>query len=55
MNRAAYTINEIKNFFEEYKNLESKAVQVFGFKNKKEAFACIDEALLMYRQNILTS
>lgn len=54
-NLPAYTINEIKNFFEEYKKLEGKAVQVFGFKNKKEAFACIDEALLMYRQNILTS
>lgn len=54
-NLPAYTINEIKNFFEEYKKLEGKTVQVFGFKNKKEAFACIDEALLMYRQNILTS
>ncbi|MDF2931485.1 MAG: inorganic pyrophosphatase [Chryseobacterium sp.] len=51
-NLPAYTINEIQNFFEEYKKLEGKAVQVFGFKNKKEAFACIEESLSMYIKEI---
>ncbi|HCM32566.1 inorganic diphosphatase [Chryseobacterium sp.] len=48
----AYTINEIRNFFEEYKKLEGKTVQVFGFKNKKEAFNCIEESLMMYAKEI---
>lgn len=51
-NLPAYTINEIQNFFEEYKKLEGKAVQVFGFKNKKEAFVCIEESLSMYMNEI---
>ncbi|EJL71625.1 inorganic diphosphatase, partial [Chryseobacterium populi] len=48
----AYTINEIQNFFEEYKKLEGKTVQVFGFKNKKEAFTCIEESLMIYIKEI---
>lgn len=51
-NLPAYTINEIQNFFEEYKKLEGKAVQVFGFKNKEEAFDCIEESLMMYVKEI---
>lgn len=47
-----YTVNGIQNFFEEYKKLEGKAVQVFGFKNKKEAFECIEESLMMYVKEI---
>ena len=47
-----YTIEGIQNFFEEYKKLEGKAVQVFGFKNKEEAFDCIEESLMMYVKEI---
>ncbi|RNA62966.1 inorganic diphosphatase [Chryseobacterium nematophagum] len=47
-----YTVNGIQNFFEEYKKLEGKAVQVFGFKNKEEAFECIEESLMMYVKEI---
>lgn len=47
-----YTINGIQNFFEEYKKLEGKAVQVSGFKNKEEAFNCIEESLMMYVKEI---
>lgn len=47
-----YTINGIQNFFEEYKKLEGKTVEVFGFKNKEEAFACIEESLMMYVKEI---
>lgn len=47
-----YTIDGIQNFFEEYKKLEGKAVQVFGFKSKEEAFDCIEESLMMYVKEI---
>lgn len=51
-NLSAYTVNEIQNFFEEYKKLEGKAVQVFGFKSKEDAFTCIEESLMIYVKEI---
>ncbi|AZA92904.1 MULTISPECIES: inorganic diphosphatase [Chryseobacterium] len=49
---SVYTVNGIQNFFEEYKKLEGKTVQVFGFKNKEEAYACIEESLMIYAKEI---
>ena len=51
-NLPAYTVNEIQNFFEEYKKLEGKAIQVFGFKSKEDAFTCIEESLMIYVKEI---
>ncbi|MDQ0594984.1 inorganic pyrophosphatase [Chryseobacterium ginsenosidimutans] len=53
-NLPAYTVKEIQNFFEEYKKLEGKAVKVFGFKSKEDAFTCIEESLMMYIKEIKT-
>jgi inorganic pyrophosphatase len=41
--------NEIKNFFETYKLLEKKEVEVTGWKNKAAAHAKINEAIERFR------
>ena len=40
------------NFFEDYKKLEKKPVEVLGFKNKKVAYHCITESIVRYEKEI---
>jgi inorganic pyrophosphatase len=47
---APHISREIKNFFEIYKNLEGKTVDVQDFKGKVEALKVIDDALRLYRK-----
>jgi inorganic pyrophosphatase len=41
--------NELKNFFEQYKVLEEKQVQIDNFQNKEDAYTIIDEAINYYQ------
>ncbi len=41
---------ELRNYFEQYKVLENKQVQINNFQNKEEAFAVINEAIALYIQ-----
>ena len=47
-----HTLHELKNFFEDYKKLEDKQVEVMDFKGKAEACQCIDESMKRYQQEI---
>ena len=42
--------NELKNYFEQYKVLENKQVQIDNFQNKEEAFLIIKEAIDFYKE-----
>jgi len=42
--------NELKNYFEQYKVLENKQVQIDNFQNKEEAFLIINAAIDLYKQ-----
>ena len=39
---------ELRNYFEQYKVLENKQVQINNFQNKEEAFVVINEAIDLY-------
>lgn len=41
---------ELKNFFEQYKVLENKKVEIDNFQDKATAFRIIDEAIAYYRE-----
>jgi len=41
----------LKNYFEQYKVLEDKKVEINDFQDKKEAFAVINESIEYYKQN----
>jgi inorganic pyrophosphatase len=41
--------NELKNFFEQYKVLEEKQVQIDNFQNKEDAYKVIHEAINYYQ------
>ncbi len=43
-------INELRNYFEQYKVLENKQVQIEEFQNKEIAYKIIEEAIELYRQ-----
>lgn len=43
-----YTLKEIKHFFETYKSIEGKKVEIKGFKGKKEALSAIKKAQVFY-------
>lgn len=43
-------INELRNYFEQYKVLENKQVQIEEFQNKEIAYKIIEEAIDLYRQ-----
>jgi inorganic pyrophosphatase len=43
--------NELKNFFEQYKVLEEKQVQIDKFQNKEDAYEVINEAIAYYQKN----
>lgn len=42
--------NELKNYFEQYKVLEDKQVQIKNFQNKDTAFLVIEEAIKLYKE-----
>jgi inorganic pyrophosphatase len=43
-------MNELRNYFEQYKVLENKQVYIEDFQNKEEAYNIIDEAIEFYKQ-----
>jgi inorganic pyrophosphatase len=43
--------NELKNFFEQYKVLEQKQVQIDNFQNKEDAYQVINDAIAFYQKN----
>lgn len=42
--------NELKNYFEQYKVLENKQVEIREFQNKVTAYMVINEAIELYKQ-----
>src|SRR5215207_137593 len=42
--------NELRNFFEQYKVLENKQVQIDKFQDKNEAYVVINEAIELYKK-----
>jgi inorganic pyrophosphatase len=46
---------ELRNFFEQYKVLENKKVEIDNFQDKKEAIKIIEEAIENYTQNFRSS
>ncbi|QJD96051.1 inorganic diphosphatase [Mucilaginibacter robiniae] len=48
-----HTLQEFRNFFEDYKKLENKPVEVLGFQPKEAAYSSITESLERYRKEIL--
>ena len=42
--------NVLKNYFEQYKVLENKMVEINDFQDKAEAFAVIQESILYYKE-----
>lgn len=46
----AYTLKEMRHFFETYKAIEQKKVVVKGFKKKAEALAAVRKGLKLYRE-----
>ena len=50
-----YALQEIVRFFEDYKKLEKKKVEVAGIKGKKEALEIIQEALDLYKTTYFAS
>jgi len=42
--------NELKHFFEEYKVLENKVVEIDNFQSKQEAYLIINEAIELYKE-----
>jgi inorganic pyrophosphatase len=44
-------INELKNYFEQYKVLENKQVQIEDFQSKEIAYTVIDNAIKLYQEN----
>jgi inorganic pyrophosphatase len=43
-------INELRNYFEQYKVLENKQVQIEEFQNKQVAYQIINEAIELYKK-----
>jgi inorganic pyrophosphatase len=46
-----HTLVELKRFFEDYKKLENKEVNVEQFMGKEKAFEIINESLNLYKEN----
>lgn len=47
--------NELRHFFEEYKKLENKVVQVEEFGDKATALHIVEKALLLYKETFIQS
>lgn len=43
-------INELRNYFEQYKVLENKQVQIEEFQNRQTAYSIIQEAIELYKK-----
>jgi inorganic pyrophosphatase len=43
-------INELRNYFEQYKVLENKQVQIEDFQNSETAYKIIEDAIALYRE-----
>lgn len=43
-------ISELRNFFEQYKVLENKQVQINNFQTKEEAYKIIGDAIKLYKE-----
>ena len=43
-------INELRNYFEQYKVLENKQVQIEEFQSREQAYGIINEAISFYQQ-----
>jgi inorganic pyrophosphatase len=43
-------INELRNYFEQYKVLENKQVYIEEFQNKEIAYQVITEAIDLYKE-----
>src|SRR5690349_20886154 len=43
-------VNELRNYFEQYKVLENKEVQIEDFQNKEMAYHIIEEAIAYYKE-----
>lgn len=48
-----HVINELRNYFEQYKVLENKQVQIEEFQSKDIAYQIIDEAIARYRKKFV--
>ncbi|MEO6069510.1 MAG: inorganic diphosphatase [Chitinophagaceae bacterium] len=46
----SHFISELRNFFEQYKVLENKQVQINNFQSAEEAYKIINEAIELYQQ-----
>jgi inorganic pyrophosphatase len=44
-------INELRNYFEQYKVLENKKVEIDNFQEADTAYAIINEAISFYKEN----
>ena len=47
----AHFLLELRNFFEQYKVLENKKVEIDNFQDKETALKIITEAINFYREN----
>ncbi|MEI7891182.1 MAG: inorganic diphosphatase [bacterium] len=45
-----YTLKEIKHFFETYKTIDNKVVEIKGFEDKKSAFVAIEKSISLYNE-----
>lgn len=43
-----YTLKEIKHFFETYKLIDGKKVEIKGFEGAKEAFSAVNKSISLY-------
>ncbi|MET3036877.1 inorganic diphosphatase [Chryseobacterium sp. NRRL B-14859] len=52
-NLPPHTLHEIRNFFEDYKKLEGKKVEVIEFGNRETAYDCINKSVVSYTREIV--
>ena len=45
-----HQLKEIKHFFETYKQIEEKTVEISGFKGKKEAVEAVEKSVRLYEE-----
>jgi inorganic pyrophosphatase len=51
----AHFLKELKNFFEDYKKLENKTVEVEDFQNAEVAYQIVEQSILDYKKYIAES
>lgn len=45
-----HTLKEIKHFFETYKSIEGKIVEISGFENKEKAYEAVKKSIELYQE-----